>query len=208
MLSAGDAARSLRALVLQRGVVDVDDHLADRPQRDAGEFQMRPRERDTDEGDGEQKRGDEMAERQPPAGEHEPQYVADEAEGPGADVVSAEILGARYGFAAERQQRVGGDIERRARPGDADDGDRHDGGGDDPAERHPDAAKDEPQRVKHDRDWRHGIYSPPMRSRCPNYAAWPSFRYGRAVLLLLLRQHQVFGLEVVPRVGDQPSVAR
>ena len=71
-------------------------------------------------------RREQMAERQPPAREHQPDQVADQAERPGADVVAAVIFGARHGRLAERQQRIDGDIERRPRPGQADDGDRHD----------------------------------------------------------------------------------
>jgi hypothetical protein len=110
-----------------------------------------------------------MAERQPPAGEHKPHDIADLAEESGAEVIGAEILGARNGFAAERQQRVGGDVEGGARPRDADDGDGHDDGGDGPGERHPDAAKDEPQQVEQNRHRRHEIYSAlaqPPPSRC------------------------------------------
>jgi hypothetical protein len=48
-------------------------------------------------------------------------------------IFAAEIFVARYGLVAERQQRVGGDAERGSRPGQADNGDRHDDGGDHPA---------------------------------------------------------------------------
>jgi hypothetical protein len=101
----------LRTLIAKPRVVCIHDHLADRPQRDAGELQVRPGERNADESDGEADRSDKMPERQPPAGEHEPDQIAEEAERAGADVVGAEIFGARDGAAAERQERIGGDIE-------------------------------------------------------------------------------------------------
>ncbi len=72
---------------------------------------------------GEQDRGDEMAERQPPAGEHEPDQIAGKAEQAGADIGTAGIFGARHRLPAERQQRIGRDVERRPGPGQADDGD-------------------------------------------------------------------------------------
>jgi hypothetical protein len=54
-----------RKVILQRGRRHSHrhDHLANRPQREPGKLEMRPRERDTDDGDGEEKRGDNMGER-------------------------------------------------------------------------------------------------------------------------------------------------
>src|SRR5262249_52932058 len=48
----------------------------------------------------------------------------------GANVFAAEIFVARYGLVAERQQRVAGDAECTADPGQADNRDPHDEGGD------------------------------------------------------------------------------
>jgi hypothetical protein len=45
---------------------DRHHHLTNWPQREPGELEMRPRERDADDGDGEEKRGDDMGEREPP----------------------------------------------------------------------------------------------------------------------------------------------
>src|SRR5689334_7155185 len=111
--------RALRTLIAESHVVRIDDHLADRPERDAGKLQVRPGERNADERDGKANRGDQMAERQPPAGEHKPDQIAEEAKRSGADVAGAQMLGARDGAAAERQQRIGGDVEGGARPGNA-----------------------------------------------------------------------------------------
>src|SRR5690348_17427582 len=61
----------------------------------------------------------------------------------------------RYNLVAEWQQRVGGDGERRSCPGQADNSDRHDDGGDYPAERHPQAAEDDPEQVENERDEGH-----------------------------------------------------
>jgi hypothetical protein len=43
-----------------------------------------------------------VAERQPPACQHQPDEITDQAERPGAEIVSAGFS-ARYGFAAERR---------------------------------------------------------------------------------------------------------
>src|SRR5215510_14275488 len=53
------------------------DCSADRPQRDAGKLEMRPGKGEPDDRYRPDDRGDEMAEREPPAGEHEPDDVAD-----------------------------------------------------------------------------------------------------------------------------------
>ncbi len=46
---------------------------------------MRPGERDADNGDGEQHGRDEMTKREPPAGQHQPDDIAEEPERTGAD---------------------------------------------------------------------------------------------------------------------------
>ena len=89
-------------------------------------------------------------------GKDQPDEITSKAQRPGADVFLAEIFAARDGFSAERQQRVGRDIERRPRPGQADNSNRHDRGGDEPRDRHPDAAKEHPQEIKEKRQGRHG----------------------------------------------------
>src|ERR1700734_3394356 len=55
-------ASRLGAWKLPRRRIGRHDLLADRPQRDAGKLQMRPGERNADDGDRQQDRGDEMAE--------------------------------------------------------------------------------------------------------------------------------------------------
>ena len=134
----------LRSRTAKRHRISGDDLLADRPQRDASKFQMRPGERDADDRHREHDRGDEMAERQSKAGEHEPDNVTDEPEQPRAEIVAAGMFGARYCFAAERQQRVRGDVERSAGPGNPDNRDRHDNGGDHPGDGHPQTAEYDP----------------------------------------------------------------
>ena len=67
-----------------------------------GQFQMRPGERNADNGHGKHDRGENVAERQPPACQHQPDEITDQAERPGAEIVPAGF-GARYGFAAEWQ---------------------------------------------------------------------------------------------------------
>ena len=82
------------------------DHLADRPERDAGELEVRPGEGDADDGDCEHQRRQEMAEREPPAGEHEPDDVADHPERAGADILDTGDVVAVDRTRAEREQRV------------------------------------------------------------------------------------------------------
>src|SRR5262249_43887801 len=141
--------------LLERRVVHRDDRLPDRPQRQPGELQGCPGERESHERHGEQDRGDEVAERHPPSGEKQPYDVADHPQRAGADIFAAEIFVPRYGLVAEWQQRVGGDGERGSCPGQADNSDRHDDRGDHPAERHPQAAEDDPEQVEKERDEGH-----------------------------------------------------
>ena len=130
---------------------------------------MRPGERDADDGDRQEDRGDEMAERQPPAGEHEPDQIAGKAEQSGADIGAAGILRARHRLPAEREERIGRHVERRPGPGQADDGDRHDDTGNDPGERHPEAAEDDPKDIQEQRDRTHR----PYLGRCIHKGVWP-----------------------------------
>ncbi len=109
---------------------------------------MRPRERDADDGDREQHCGDEVTERQPPAGEHQPDHVADQAERPRARILLPVIIRARHRLLAEGQESIERDVAGRSRPGDADDRHRHDDGRHQPADRHPQAAADDPGHVQ------------------------------------------------------------
>ena len=52
----------------QRRILGRHDDLADRPEREPGELQVRPGEGDADDGDGEQAGGGEMQQGEPPAG--------------------------------------------------------------------------------------------------------------------------------------------
>jgi len=56
------------------------DRLADRPERHPGELQMCPGKGNADDGDREGNCGDQMPQRQPPAGEQQPNDVPDNAE--------------------------------------------------------------------------------------------------------------------------------
>ncbi|MGY3293099.1 hypothetical protein ACVWWP_006166 [Bradyrhizobium sp. LM3.6] len=60
-------------------------------------------------------------------------------------------------FEPNGKQRVDGDVERRPRPGQADDGDGHDNGSDQPADRHPGAADEDPEQVEQDGNRGHGM---------------------------------------------------
>src|SRR5229473_656099 len=134
-----------------------NDDLADRPQRDPCEFQMRPGERDADDGDGERDRRDDVRERKPPSREHQPDHVADQAQRPGADIRAACETVAAHRPLAERQQSIDGDVEGGSRPRQADNGDGHDEGSYHPGRRHPQAAEDDPKYVQHYRNRGHEI---------------------------------------------------
>src|SRR6185437_8485860 len=84
----------------------------------------------------------------PPAAKHQPDEVAERAERSGAEIAATGIVVARHHRLAEGQERVPGDVEGGARPRQADDGDRHDERGDEPAERHPPAAEDDPEDIE------------------------------------------------------------
>src|SRR5450631_437375 len=134
-----------------------NDDLADRPQRDPCEFQMRPGERDADDGDGERDRRHEVRERKPPSCEHQPDHVADQAERAGADIGAACEAVAAHRPLTERQQSIDGDVEGGSRPRQADNGDGHDEGSYHPGRRHPQAAEDYPKYVQQYRNRGHEI---------------------------------------------------
>src|SRR5258708_36086271 len=75
-------------------ILDRHDHLADRPDRQDGEFQMRPGEGQADDGDGPAQRDDDGPEREPPAGEDQPEEVAERTQRSGAESAPAGIGGA------------------------------------------------------------------------------------------------------------------
>ena len=60
---------------------------------------------------------DEVSQCEPPAREKQPHDVAQEPKWARAYVSAAGELSPRHGPPAEGEQRIGGDIERRARPG-------------------------------------------------------------------------------------------
>src|SRR6478736_212284 len=118
---------------------------------------MGPGERNADDGHGEDDRGNKMRERQPPAGQQQPDQIADETERPGTDVGLAGQTIAAHGLLAERKHGVDGDIERSSRPRQTYDGDGHDDGGDNPGKRHPQPAEQQPEYVQKYRNRRHLI---------------------------------------------------
>src|SRR6516164_4536922 len=111
---------------------------------------MRPGKGQPNDGDGPEHGGDEMAEREPPAGQHKPDDVAYYPERAGADIFLAGQLVTANSPRAEWEQRINGDVEGGARPGQADDGDGHDDGGHEPAKGHPGAAEQDPDDVEED----------------------------------------------------------
>src|SRR5262249_26266671 len=155
--SASPRSDLLPRAVAERRLVDRHDGAADRPEREPRQLEMRPGERDADDRDRQHDGEHEMAERQPPARENEPDDVADGPERAGAGVLAAVMLGARYRLMAERQEGINRDIEGGARPRDTDDGDRHDHAGDQPGKPHPDTAAEDPKHVEQKREEGHGV---------------------------------------------------
>ena len=78
------------------GIEDLGgyDYLADWPEREPSKFHMRPSERDANNGYSQHDRGDEVAERQPPTGQDQPQDIAKNAKWSGAHIWMSIILGA------------------------------------------------------------------------------------------------------------------
>ena len=81
-----------------------------------------------------------MAERQPPAGEDEPEDVAKHREGL--------VASGWHQRPAERPERVAGQLERLHPERDADDGDAHEDARDHVSDPHPDAREDQPDDVE------------------------------------------------------------
>jgi len=87
-LPEGDRADLSPAACVRQGFVLRGHYrLADRPDRESSELQVRPREGNADARAGKKNGGDEMAERQPPPGKHEPHEVAENAERSRTDVL-------------------------------------------------------------------------------------------------------------------------
>ena len=84
--AGGNGGLDGQAKQLSRLRLRGNDHLADRPQRDAGKFQVRPGKGNADDGHGQQHGRDDVAERQPPSRQHQPDDVADHPERAGADI--------------------------------------------------------------------------------------------------------------------------
>ena len=143
----GRAAARPRSLEADRAVqaeplrlVDVDDLAPERRQRHRDQLEVGQAERDPDDRDAHHDPAEQVAERQPPAGEDDPDDVADHR------------ARARAGLAderaperpqAEERHPAGGDAER-----DRDDQDEHHERGERVAERDPDPAEDEPDQVQ------------------------------------------------------------
>jgi hypothetical protein len=96
------------------GLLDRDDVPPNRPEREAGQLEVGPGEGQSDNGDGQAHSNDDMADGEPPAGEHQPDEIANEAERASPEIFpSVEI--ARNDRVAERKQSVEGN--RQGRPG-------------------------------------------------------------------------------------------
>jgi hypothetical protein len=59
--------------------LDRNDYLADWPKRQSSKFDMSPRKRNADDGDGEQEGRNQVSERQPPASQQQPDEIAKQA---------------------------------------------------------------------------------------------------------------------------------
>src|SRR4029077_3170429 len=97
-------------------VFDRDDHLADRPQSEAGELQMRPGEGQPDDRDRQTECYDQMGEGEPPSRQHEPDQIADGAERTGPDILVPGVVGAVDRRLAERQEGGNRNVKRPPPP--------------------------------------------------------------------------------------------
>src|SRR5262245_65939107 len=103
-----DRVGSAPGRVAKPGGLRRYDHLTDRPQREAGKFQVRPSERDSHDRHGKHDGGDEVPESQPPAGENQPHEIAEDTERAGAAVIVPEILRAGTGATDKRADATSG----------------------------------------------------------------------------------------------------
>jgi hypothetical protein len=122
--------------------------------RQAGQFQVLHSEGDADDGEGTGDGRAHMAQRQPQAGEHEPQHIAHRAQRAGAHVALPRQQLAADGLLAEGEERELADHEGRTGPGNAHDGDEGQQPEQPPAQAHEGAAEDEPEEVA---DAAHGM---------------------------------------------------
>src|SRR5689334_2309860 len=109
---------------------------------------MGPGERNPDDRDRQGGSVDEMQDRQPPTREHQPDEVTEHAERSGADILLAGEAGARDGAVTERQECIESDIEGGTRPRQADNGEGHEEGADEPSGGHPQAAGEDPENIE------------------------------------------------------------
>jgi hypothetical protein len=98
-------------------------------------------ERDADDRQAERHAGNDVGEREPPAGEEEPEDVPDRAQGD-------EAVRALDERASEGPERVPRELERLLREREADDRDREQDGREQVPERQPEAGEDEPDDVQ------------------------------------------------------------
>jgi hypothetical protein len=117
-----------------------DDVLAQRHQRDRDHLEVRDRQWDSDDRDEQRDRGDDVADRQPDAGEDQPDDVADRRPRAGGRLVDD--------GPAERPQRVPRDPERRDAERNGDDEDAADDSRRDVAYCEPQASEDQPDDVE------------------------------------------------------------
>ena len=120
---------------------------ADGRERDPGELQVLPAERDTDDGHKVRDGATDVPQRQPDPGADEPDDVADGAQGAGADVVDLLEFTPADRLLPEGEEREVAHDEAGPAPRDADDGDVGDDARQPPGESHEDSTKDEPEKI-------------------------------------------------------------
>lgn len=139
-----------------------DNGFTDRRQGDPCQLQVLNAERDTDDADEAQNGRADVTQRQPDAGEQEPDNVAQHAKATAADVVSLAQLFAANRLFPERKERELADDEARPAPRDAHDGKERDETDEPPGQTHNDPAQDEPQKIA---NCAHCMFPMPVLSR-------------------------------------------
>jgi hypothetical protein len=124
------------------------DGLANGPQRQRRQLEVRPGEGNADNRNGETDRRNHVPEPQPPPGEHEPEHITDRTERTCAQILLPFQLISPHRDAPERPQGVAGDVERSTRPRQTNDRNDHQHGRYQPSDSHPEAAGENPKDIQ------------------------------------------------------------
>ena len=141
---------------IDSSLVDIDDGVPDRCDRNTSKLQMRPGEGDANNRDCEQDRGCKMNKCQDPSGKDEPDDVSNKAQRPRTDIDLAGYHVSSHRSPSEGKEGIDANVEGRTRPRDADNRDGHDQRGKKPCQARPESAQHDPEDVENDTCRSHG----------------------------------------------------